>query len=90
MSTINKLATCKDIRERLSKQEAKVLLLKVRSKFNSQEEIESEIRKIYDSYFESLSDEDLKSVLLFNESTSLQDCCHLVPQSSQYQKQTFG
>lgn len=71
MNTINKLATRKDIRERLSEQEARVFLLKVRSKFNSLEEIESEIRKIYDSSFESLSDEDLRGVLLFDEATSL-------------------
>lgn len=70
MTTITKLATRKDIRERLSEQEAKVFLIKVRSKFNSQEEIESEIRKIYDSSFESLLDEDLRGVLLFDESTS--------------------
>lgn len=71
MSAINKLATRKDIRERLSEQEARVFLLKVRSKFNLREEIESEIRKIYDSSFESLSDEDLRGVPLFDEATSL-------------------
>ena len=90
MNTINKLATRKDIREQLSEQEARVFLLKVRSKFNSLKEIESEIRKIYDSSFESLSDEDLRGVLLFDEATSLSCCCHIAPQSSQYQKPTLG
>lgn len=63
-----KLATRKDIRDRMSEQDARELLIKVRSKVNTPEEIESEIRKIYDSPIELLIDEDSKDVLLFDES----------------------
>lgn len=64
-----KLATRKDIRDRMSEQDARELLIEVRSKVNTLEEIESEIRKIYDSSIEVLIDEDSRDILLFDEST---------------------
>ena len=53
-SIVKKLATRKDIRERMSEQDARELLIEVRSKVNTLEEIESELRKIYDSPIEVL------------------------------------
>ena len=67
-SIVKKLATRKDIRERMSEQDARELLIEVRSKVNTLEEIESELRKIYDSPIEVLIDEDSRDILLFDES----------------------
>ena len=63
---IIKFATRKDFRERVTKNEAMEFLLSVR-KQNTKEEIEAEIRKIYDSSLEVLSDEDSRGILLFGE-----------------------
>lgn len=63
---IIKFATRKDFRERLSENEAMEFLTSVRKK-NTKEEIEAEIRKIYDSPQEVLSDEDSLGILLFGE-----------------------
>lgn len=63
---IIKFATRKDFRERVAKNEAMEFLLSVR-KQNTKEEIESEIRKIYESSLEVLSDEDERGILLFGE-----------------------
>lgn len=67
-SIVKKLVTRKDIRERMSEQDARELLIEVRSKVNTLEEIESELRKIYDSPIEVLIDEDSRDILLFDES----------------------
>ena len=64
---VPKLATRKDIRERLSEEEARDLFIKVRTK-NTNNEIEFELRKIYDSSLDSLSDEDSRGILIFDES----------------------
>lgn len=63
---IIKFATRKDFRERVAKNEAMEFLLSVR-KQNTKEEIESEIRKIYESSLEVLSAEDSCGILLFGE-----------------------
>ena len=63
---IIKLATRKDIRERMNEADARSFLTSVR-KHNTQEEIEAEIRKIYDAPSSVLSNEDKCGVLLFGE-----------------------
>lgn len=63
---IIKFATRKDFRERVAKNEAMEFLSSVR-KQNTKEEIEAEIRKIYDSSLDVLSDEDSRGILLFGE-----------------------
>jgi len=68
---ITKLATRKDIRDKMLEEQARELFLQANSKFNTPEEIELEIRKIYDSSFESLLDEDSRGVLLFDKSSTL-------------------
>lgn len=62
-----KLATRKDIRERMNENDARLFLTSVRKRHNTQEEIEAEIRKIYSSSLDVLSDEDECGVLLFGE-----------------------
>ena len=64
---IIKLATRKDIRKRMTEEEARDFLTSARKGRNTQEEIETEIRKIYDSSLELLADEDERGVLLFGE-----------------------
>lgn len=64
---IIKLATRKDIRERMNENDARLFLTSVRKNHNTQEEIESEIRNIYDTPSEVLSDEDRRGILLFGE-----------------------
>jgi hypothetical protein len=63
---IQKLATRKDIRGRMSEDEARKLFIQVRTD-KTREEIEQELRKIYDSSLDVLSEEDLRGVLLFGE-----------------------
>lgn len=63
---IIKFATRKDFRERVARDEAMEFLLSVR-KQNTKEEIESEVRKIYESSLEVLSAEDSHGILLFGE-----------------------
>lgn len=73
-----KLTTRKDVRDRLTEEEARDLFswCKKKSEENgkqykySDEEIESEVRKIYESSSESLLDEDSRGVLLFDESAT--------------------
>ena len=65
-----KLLTRKDAREKFTEEEVKDLFIQVRSKVNTLEEIEQEIRKIYDSSLELLSDEDSRGILVFDESMS--------------------
>ena len=50
-SIVKKLATRKDIRERMSEQDARELLIEVRSKVNTLEEIESVFTTDYYSIF---------------------------------------
>lgn len=64
---IIKFATRMDIRKRMTENDARLFLTSVRKRHNTQEEIESEIRKIYDSSLDILSDEDKCGVLLFGE-----------------------
>lgn len=66
-----KLLTRKDAREKLTEEEARDLFIQVRSKINTLEEIEQEIRTIYDSPLELLSDEDSRGILVFGESSSM-------------------
>ena len=74
-----KLATRKDLRERMSENNAREFLILVRKR-NTQEEIETEIRKIYDSTIEDLSDEDSRGILLFGEVSGFP--CGIVPPKS--------
>lgn len=64
---IIKFATRKDIRKRMTEDDARSFLTSVRKRHNTQEEIDAEIRKIYDSSLDVLSDEDKRGVLLFGE-----------------------
>lgn len=64
---IIKFATRKDIRKRMTEDDARSFLTSVRKRHNTQEEIDVEIRKIYDSSLDVLSDEDKRGVLLFGE-----------------------
>ena len=64
---IIKFATRKDIRKRMTEDDARSFLTSVRKRHNTQEEIDAEIRKIYDSPLDVLSDEDKRGVLLFGE-----------------------
>ena len=64
---IIKFATRKDIRKRMTENDARSFLTSVRKRHNTQEEIDAEIRKIYDSSLDVLSDEDKRGVLLFGE-----------------------
>lgn len=64
---IIKFATRKDIRKRMTENDARSFLTSVRKRHNTQEEIDAEIRKIYDSSMDVLSDEDKRGVLLFGE-----------------------
>lgn len=66
-----KLLTRKDAREKLTEEEARDLFVQVRSKRNTLEEIEQEVRTIYDSPLELLSDEDSRGILVFGESSSM-------------------
>lgn len=66
-----KLLTRKDAREKFTEEEAKSLFIQIRSKVNTLEEIEQEIRKIYDSSLELLSDEDSRGILIFGEPSSM-------------------
>lgn len=61
-----KVATRKDFRERYTENEAREIFLLVRKK-NTKEEIEVELRKIYDSSLEDLVSEDKSGLLLFGE-----------------------
>lgn len=60
-----KIATRKDVRDRLTENEARMMLMKHHSPHLSEEDIEKEIRKIYDSSLEELSDEDCNGIPLF-------------------------
>ena len=64
---IIKFATRKVIRKRMTEDDARSFLTSVRKRHNTQEEIDAEIRKIYDSSLDVLSDEDKRGVLLFGE-----------------------
>lgn len=66
-----KLLTRKDAREKFTEEQTRKLFIQVRSKVNTLEEIEQEIRKIYDSSLELLSDEDSRGILVFGESSSI-------------------
>lgn len=64
-----KVATRKDFREKYTESEAREIFLLVRKK-NTEEEIELELRKIYDSSLDDLSLEEESGLLLFGETMS--------------------
>lgn len=64
-----RFATRKDFREKFTEQEAREFFIQIRTR-NSIEEIETELRKIYDSSLEELSSEGESGILIFGETAT--------------------
>ena len=65
-----KFLSRKDFREKFTEQEAKEFLTKAITT-KSKEEIETELRKIYDSSLEELSSEDESGIIIFDKVITL-------------------